>query len=82
VGPDFENETKKRLCRLIGDGHDCRIGAQMRTFEMCEKCLELDRNIEYYRDIASRIPDEAMLRGIEVLIERVKARKADLHPEQ
>jgi hypothetical protein len=49
---------------------------------MCEKCVELDRNIEHYRSIASTIADQAMLRGIEVLIERAKARKADLHAEQ
>ena len=48
---------------------------------MCEKCTEFDRNIGHYRDIASKITDEAMHRGIEVLIERAKARKADLHPE-
>jgi hypothetical protein len=49
---------------------------------MCEKCVELDRNIEHYRSIASTITDLAMLRGIDVLIERAKVRKADLHPEQ
>ena len=54
----------------------------MRDEGMCEKCVELDRNIEHYRSIASTIADQAMLRGIEVLIERAKARKADLHAEQ
>ena len=42
---------------------------------MCEKCVELDGKIEHYRDIASRITDEAMIRGIKVLIERAKARR-------
>jgi hypothetical protein len=32
---------------------------------MRDKCVELDRNIEHYRDIASKITDQAMLRGIE-----------------
>jgi hypothetical protein len=49
---------------------------------MCEKCVELDGKIEHYRGIASRITDEAMIRGIKVLIEGAKARKAALHPEQ
>jgi hypothetical protein len=49
---------------------------------MCEKCVEIDGKIENYRGIASRITDEAMLRGIKVLIERARARKAELHPEQ
>lgn len=52
------------------------------NYEMCEKCVELDGKIEHYRDIASSMTDEAMIRGIKVLIERAKARKADLHPEQ
>ena len=54
----------------------------MRDKEMCEKCVDLDRNIEHYRSIATKITDEAMLRGIEVLIERANAQKAALHPEQ
>jgi hypothetical protein len=50
---------------------------------MCEKCVELDGKIEHYRDIALlRMTDEAMLRGIKVLIARAKAQKAVLHPEQ
>jgi len=49
---------------------------------MCDKCVELEGRIEHYRNIASRITDEAMIRGINVLIERAKAQKAVLHPEQ
>ena len=49
---------------------------------MCEKCVELDGKIEHYRDIALRMTDEAMIRGIKVLIERAKAQKAALHPKQ
>ena len=49
---------------------------------MCEKCVELDGKIEHYRDIALRMTDEAMLRGINVLIERAKAHKEALHPVQ
>jgi hypothetical protein len=49
---------------------------------MCEKCVEIDGKIENYRGIASRITDEAMIRGIKVLIERAKAQKEALHPVQ
>ena len=49
---------------------------------MCEKCVELDGKIERCRDIALRMTDEAMIRGIKVLIERAKAQKAALHPKQ
>jgi hypothetical protein len=49
---------------------------------MCDKCVELDGKIAHYLGIASRITDEAMIRGIKVLIARAKAQKAVLHPEQ
>jgi hypothetical protein len=49
---------------------------------MCDECIKLDGKIEHYRTIASRITDEAMIRGINVLIERAKTQKAVLHPEQ
>jgi beta-phosphoglucomutase-like phosphatase (HAD superfamily) len=49
---------------------------------MCDKCVEIDSKIEHYQRMASRITDQAMLDGIKELIERAKAQKAALHPEQ
>ena len=49
---------------------------------MCEKCDEIDRKIEHYRFMASRITDQPILDGIKHLIERMQAQKAALHPEQ
>jgi hypothetical protein len=49
---------------------------------MCDKCVELDGKIEHYQRMASRITDQAMFDGIRELIERVKAEKAALHPNQ
>jgi hypothetical protein len=49
---------------------------------MCEKCVEIDGKIDHYQRMASRITDPAMLDGIKELIERMKAQKATLHPEQ
>ena len=49
---------------------------------MCEKCVELDGKIEHYQRMASRNTDQAMLDGIKELIERAKAQKVALHPEQ
>jgi len=49
---------------------------------MCEKCVELDKKIEHYRHMASRITDQPMLDGIKELTERLQAQKAALHPEQ
>jgi hypothetical protein len=48
---------------------------------MCEKCIESTARSNS-RDITSRITDEAMIRGINVLIARAKVQKAVLHPEK
>jgi hypothetical protein len=49
---------------------------------MCVQCVEIDKKIEHYRFMASRMTDQAMLDGIKELIERLEAQKAALHPEQ
>jgi hypothetical protein len=49
---------------------------------MCAKCVELDGKIEHYRRLSSTITDQRTLDGIRELIERRKAQKAALHPEQ
>lgn len=49
---------------------------------MCEKCDEIDQQIEHYRMLSRRITDQLTLSGIALLIERYEARKRELHPEQ
>jgi beta-phosphoglucomutase-like phosphatase (HAD superfamily) len=49
---------------------------------MCEKCVEIDKKIERYRVMASRITDQPTLDGIKDLIEQMRAQKAVLHPEE
>jgi beta-phosphoglucomutase-like phosphatase (HAD superfamily) len=49
---------------------------------MCEQCVEIDKKIDHYRVMASRITDQPLLDGIKELIERMQAQKIALHPEQ
>jgi hypothetical protein len=49
---------------------------------MCEQCVEIDKKIDHYRVMASRITDQPLLDGIKELIERMQAQKLALHPEQ
>lgn len=49
---------------------------------MCEKCIDLDKKIERYREMASRVNDEIATSGIAELVEELIAKKAELHPEQ
>jgi hypothetical protein len=49
---------------------------------MCEQCVEIDKKIEHYRSVASRITDQQTIDGIKGLIERMQAQKLALHPEQ
>ena len=49
---------------------------------MCDKCVELDKRIEHYREITLAIGDELTIERIKALIGDLKAQKAILHPEQ
>ena len=49
---------------------------------MCDKCVEIDGKIEHYQRLSYDITDQLTLDGIKKLIERMKAQKAALHPEQ
>jgi hypothetical protein len=61
---------------------DRRSGSPYGPSAMCEKCVELDAKIEYYRNLSLKILDQPMLDGIKALIEEKQAQKAALHPEQ
>jgi hypothetical protein len=47
---------------------------------MCQRCVELEEKIERYRALARRVTDKATLEGIAMLIEKMEANKAALHP--
>jgi hypothetical protein len=48
---------------------------------MCEKCINLDKKIERYRKMASRVNDQITVAGLAELVADLIARKAELHPE-
>ena len=47
---------------------------------MCDKCVEIDSEIEHYRRLSPAITDQATLDAIKNLIEQLKVRKLALHP--
>jgi hypothetical protein len=49
---------------------------------MCEQCVEIDKKIENYQRLASRITDQPTIDGIKGLIEQLQTQKGVLHPEQ
>ena len=49
---------------------------------MCDKCIELDKKIEHYRQLAERVRDPLLTEGVGQLIEGMEAQKAALHPER
>ena len=49
---------------------------------MCDKCVELDGKIEHYQRISASISDQLTVDRIKELVEKMKAQKAALHPEQ
>jgi hypothetical protein len=46
---------------------------------MCDKCIEIDRKIAHYRDIADRIIDHLLTERIEAMIAELLAAKELLH---
>jgi hypothetical protein len=48
---------------------------------MCEKCAELDKKIEHYKQLSSLITDQKAVDAISLLIEKLRAEKTALHPE-
>ncbi len=49
---------------------------------MCDKCDELDKKIEHYRQILLSIGDQITVERLAGLIGDLQAQKAALHPEQ
>jgi hypothetical protein len=49
---------------------------------MCDKCEQLDKKIEHFRQLAMRIMDPQLSEGIDKLIKEMQAQKAALHPDE
>jgi len=49
---------------------------------MCDKCDELDKKIEHYRQILLSIGDQITVERLHAMIADLRAQKAALHPEQ
>ena len=47
---------------------------------MCEKCDQIDKKIEHYRQIQRAVMDKLTADGTEELIAGLEAEKAALHP--
>ena len=42
---------------------------------MCDKCEELDKKIEHYRQLAARVRDPLLTEGVDKIIEEMEAQK-------
>jgi hypothetical protein len=49
---------------------------------MCDKCVEIEKKIEHYRRIVSRVMDPLTNERVAELITDLEAQKAALHPER
>ena len=49
---------------------------------MCDKCVELDKKIERYREVSSSLADQITIDRIKTLIDELQPQKVELHPEQ
>jgi hypothetical protein len=49
---------------------------------MCDKCVEIDKKIAQFRELARRIRDQQTLDGIAALITELETQKVAFHPEE
>jgi hypothetical protein len=49
---------------------------------MCDKCIQLDKEIEHYERLASGMADELTLERIRESVQKMRAQKAALHPDE
>jgi hypothetical protein len=49
---------------------------------MCHNCVENDKKIVHFQDLARRVGDPQTIKSIEILIEELEERKDALHPER
>ena len=49
---------------------------------MCEKCIELDKDIARYTELSGRTSDQLALDVIAALLGKLQSRKSKLHPER
>lgn len=49
---------------------------------MCEKCIELDKDIARYTDLSGRTTDQLALDVIAALLGKLQSRKLKLHSER
>jgi hypothetical protein len=49
---------------------------------MCQKCVEIDKKIAHYQNVARSVLDPPSLRSIDNIIAELEARKDALHPER
>jgi hypothetical protein len=49
---------------------------------MCERCAELKKRIDRYREVADRILDQSALSSITLFIEQCEMQKRELHAER
>ena len=49
---------------------------------MCEKCAEIDKNIERYKRLKSQVLDRQATEAADRLMAKLEAEKAALHPEK
>jgi hypothetical protein len=48
---------------------------------MCDRCIEIDKRITHFRDMARAVGDLQTVRSIVILVAELQGRKVALHSE-
>jgi hypothetical protein len=48
---------------------------------MCEQCIEVDKKIAHYTQLAAHVTDQMTLDGTAKLLADLQAKKREMHPD-
>ena len=49
---------------------------------MCHQCVEIDKQIAHFKELARSVGNPQTVRSIDILIAKMEAKKDALHPER
>lgn len=49
---------------------------------MCWRCTEIDKEIDHYRCLFTRVLDEGSIKSLHILIDKLEAEKIQIHTDR
>jgi hypothetical protein len=59
--------------------HALSVDSRKSEQAMCWKCVQIDKEMEHYRGLSTRVSDERSVKCLDILIEKLEGEKKELH---